>query len=180
VTASESTLRALALLKAPEGIDPIFPIAPPEKPDYQKETRGVDTFLSPKLPGRFTPAEVRRLGPEKRKARFLQAYAATMGNRSIARYYAHWTPAEFRILVDTDQVFAQAVLDTEEEIADRAKLILYSDLGMIEHIDVPVSTRKVASAVLARIVEGLHARQEQLPIDGPRKPQKARTVAFKS
>lgn len=169
----------MALLGDPSLVDPIIPIPPPEKPDYQKETRGVDTFLAPKMPGRFRPSEIRKLPLEERQARFLQVYQATMGNRSAARYYAAWSPVEFRIQVAENENFAQAILDAEEEIADRAKLVLYSDLGLIEHIDVPVATRKVASAVLARIVEGLHARQEQLPIDGPRKPQQQRRVAFK-
>lgn len=177
--ADDPARRAMMLLGSPGVIDPIIPIAPPEKPTYQKETKGVDTFLSPKLPGRFHPSAVRKLTGKERQARFLQVYASSMGNRTLARYYAAWSPAEYRAMVEADKVFARAVEDSEEEIADRAKLVLYSDLGLIEHINVPAATRKVASAVLARLVEGLHARQEQLPIDGPRKPQKQRRVAFR-
>ncbi len=180
MASSESARRALALLGDPHIVDPLLPVPPPPPPTYQKETKGIDTFLAPKLPGRFQPSTVRKMADEDRQARFLQTYAATMGNRSLARYYAAWSPAEFRDQLKKHPNFALGVQDAEEEIADRAKLVLYSDLGLIEHIDVPVATRRVASAVLARLVEGLHARQEQLPIDGPRKPQKARRVRFKA
>jgi len=131
------------------------------------------------MPGRFAPSEVRKRAVVWRQARFLQVYSASMGNGGLARYYAAWSFGEYRRQLETNKKFAEAVKDAESEIADRATLILYSDLGLVENVDVPPSTRRVASAVLARLVEGLHARTEQLPIDGPRKGQKQRRVEFR-
>lgn len=181
----ESTRRAALLLGAPGVVDPALPriidVAADPPPQFERsgDSKGVDTFLSPKMPGRFSPSEIRRRPDDWRQARFLQAYLATMGNCSLARYFAAWSPGEYRAQLEKYPNFAQAQIDANEEIADRAKLILYSDLGLIEQVDVPIETRKTASSVLARLIEGLYARKDQLPLDGHRTPQKPRVARFR-
>ena len=124
------------------------------------DTKGVDTFLAPRMPGRFAPSEIRKRGTEWRQDRYLKAYAATMGNHSIARFFAAWSPTEFRTEISNYPMFQQNIADEAEMIADRAKYVLYVDLGLIEG-EVGKKTRTSVSAVLARLVEDLHARSEQ-------------------
>lgn len=137
--------------------------------------KGAFEFLNPRLPGRFSMTALRAMPREGRQARYLQTYAATMGNHSLSRYYAGWDPAQFRREVEECPDFQQAIRDADEEIADRAKFVLYTDLGLVNaELPEPIRSNKGMSVVLARIVEDLRERSEQQAPPGRRSPEAGR------
>lgn len=126
--------------------------------------KSVADFLCPKMPGKFAPDDIKRHALEWRKERYLKTFAATLGNHSVSRFYAAWSSAEFRAVVEADPEFERAIADECEAIADRARYVLHESLGLVA----PLEERKrpewagmaAALAALQRVAEDLRERSE--------------------
>lgn len=121
-----------------------------------------NTFLTPRLPGKFMKGNIKRKTMEWRKKRYLKAFRGSMGNHSIALYYSAWTPAEFREIVASDPDFEVAISDTKAEVSDRAAFILHKSMGLIAGSpDAPIDIAAQSGPVLARIVEKMNEKKAE-------------------
>jgi hypothetical protein len=128
------------------------PIAPPPEPLFANGGgKAVEHFLYPTLPGTFQPWEVRKLPLEKLRARYIQAFSASMGNHSVAKFYCCWAEVQFQAA--RTQAFDAQIEETRVQLADRAKYIMYQGMGLVAS-EKPATPPQITAA-MAKVVESL-------------------------
>lgn len=121
--------------------------------------KSINNFLYPPLPGKFYPSRIRKMGDESRKERYLDVFAASMANHSVALYYCAWTQDEFKAVLDPD--FKKRILQAKAEVADRAKFIMHRGMGLVEK-DKEVKDMPAVTASMAKVVENLGSEDSLL------------------
>ncbi len=142
--------------------------------------KGIHDFLYPKMPAPFLPSRVVRFPIAQLKDRYIQVFAATMGNHSIALFYCVWTPDRFEAVVTADPVFGRRIEAERARLVDRATFLLNKNIGLVcnEAGETPGGIGS-GSATLAKVVGDLKAATSEskgkkkgykLTVDGLARP----------
>ena len=102
--------------------------------------------------GRFWKKEIRQLPPEKRRARYLQIFLASVGNHSVSLYYCVWSQEEFEAALSPG--FQKEIRAARAQMADRTTFILHRALGLIKDEKGGLAPATNAQA-LAKVVDKL-------------------------
>jgi hypothetical protein len=116
-----------------------------------EQYKGADAFLYPLMPGSFAPSRVRKMHVEILRDRYLQVFAASMGNHSLSKFYCCWTQEQFEAALDDG--FEKRLDQARSELADRASLIMMRGMGLVGEGTALVPP--TVTAAMAKVVESM-------------------------
>lgn len=154
--AAEHARAAIGAKKAVTGA----PVPPPEsasKPKVKPVVTTVEDFLFPPLPVERLVLTVKRAPLEQRRGRYLQAFRSSMGNHSLAMFFAGWNQLEFEAVCDSG--FKQRISEEKAALADRATFIMHRSLGLVKSED-GAKTNLMSVSAMARVVEKLKEEEQ--------------------
>ena len=131
-----------------------------------EQYKGADAFLYPLMPGSFAPSRVRKMHVEILRDRYLQVFAASMGNHSLSKFYCCWTQEQFEAAINP--AFEKALEQARSELADRASLIMMRGMGLVGEGTQTVPP--TVTAAMAKVVESM--RNPDGTLGAPKKAYK--------
>ena len=116
-----------------------------------EQYKGADAFLYPLMPGSFAPSRVRKMAVGVLRERYLQVFAASMGNHSLSKFYCQWSQEQFEAAINP--AFEKALEQARSELADRASLIMMRGMGLVGEGGATVPP--TVTAAMAKVVENM-------------------------
>lgn len=116
-----------------------------------EQYKGADAFLYPLMPGSFAPSRVRKMAVGVLRERYLQVFAASMGNHSLSKFYCQWSQEQFEAALDDG--FEKQLEQARSELADRASLIMMRGMGLVGEGTQTVPP--TVTAAMAKVVESM-------------------------
>ncbi len=131
-----------------------------------EQYKGADAFLYPLMPGSFAPSRVRKMAVGVLRERYLQVFAASMGNHSLSKFYCQWSQEQFEDALD--ETFEKQLEQARSELADRASLIMMRGMGLVGEGTQTVPP--TVTAAMAKVVESM--RNPDGTLGAPKKAYK--------
>lgn len=120
-------------------------------PPAAAEYKNSDAFLYPLMPGSFAPSKVRKMHVDILRDRYIQVFAASMGNHSLSKFYCQWSQDQFEEALD--EKFEKRLEQARSELADRASLIMMRGMGLVGEGGATVPP--TVTAAMAKVVESM-------------------------
>lgn len=137
-----------------------------ETPPAAQPYKGADAFLYPLMPGSFQPSVVRKMHVDVLRDRYIQVFAASMGNHSLSKFYCQWSQEQFEAALD--EAFEKRLEQARSELADRASLIMMRGMGLVGEGGALVPP--TVTAAMAKVVESM--RNPDGTVGAPKKAYK--------
>ena len=122
-----------------------------ETPPAAQPYKGADAFLYPLMPGSFQPSVVRKMHIDILRDRYIQVFAASMGNHSLSKFYCQWSQEQFEVALD--EAFEKRLEQARSELADRASLIMMRGMGLVGEGGATVPP--TVTAAMAKVVDSM-------------------------